>query len=156
MVFVRAWPQKVAERSSTLVAERVASVSPLADHVRVIIDSALGSFRFPSDNRIKKRKEFLEIQQSGKKLYAKHFLVVCKINPDNKRRLGITVSRKISKKAVCRNKVKRRAREIFRLHQEKMTKGIDIVVIARKGSELCSFAQMRKEILGSLKHGGFL
>ena len=45
-------------------------------------------------------------------------------------RLGITVSRRVSPKAVIRNRVKRVVRESFRMQQEQL-KGLDVVVVAR-------------------------
>ena len=45
-------------------------------------------------------------------------------------RLGITVSRRVSAKAVRRNRLKRRVRESFRCHKHSLS-GLDLVVIAR-------------------------
>ena len=46
-------------------------------------------------------------------------------------RLGITVSRRVSTKAVRRNRLKRRVRESFRYHKQPLA-GLDLVVIARQ------------------------
>lgn len=45
-------------------------------------------------------------------------------------RLGITVSRKVSPRAVVRNRIKRQVRESFRQHHGALP-GVDVVVIAR-------------------------
>jgi ribonuclease P protein component len=45
-------------------------------------------------------------------------------------RIGITVSRRVSPRAVTRNRIKRQIRESFRLHQVNFP-GLDIVVVAR-------------------------
>ena len=45
-------------------------------------------------------------------------------------RRGLTVGTKVGK-AVRRNKVRRRIREAYRIHEETMTTGWDIVVVAR-------------------------
>lgn len=50
-------------------------------------------------------------------------------NPYPYGRLGLVVSRKASPRAVVRNRVKRRIREAYRQHQEKLG-GLDIVVVA--------------------------
>lgn len=45
-------------------------------------------------------------------------------------RLGITVSKRVSKRAVDRNQIKRHVREVFRRHPLRGKK-VDIVVIAK-------------------------
>ena len=45
-------------------------------------------------------------------------------------RLGVTVSRRVARRAVERNRIKRVIRESFR-HQQKFLVGLDIVTIAR-------------------------
>ena len=113
-------------------------------------------FIFPATFRIKKRGEFQRIQRSGKKMYSKHFLIIVAPSDRSESRLGVTVSRKVSKRAVRRNLVKRRIREIFRLYRSRLREALDIVIIARDGADACSYADMRKEILGTLKHNGYL
>ena len=70
--------------------------------------------KFSSNNRIKKRKLFLEIQESGEKLFTNHFLIFVRESKDNHSKIGITISKKNDKRAVVRNKLKRRLREFFR------------------------------------------
>ena len=45
-------------------------------------------------------------------------------------RVGITVSKKLGH-AVVRNRVRRRLREVYRLHEDQFQPGWDIVVVAR-------------------------
>lgn len=45
-------------------------------------------------------------------------------------RLGITAGKKIGG-AVCRNRAKRRIRELFRIHQSEFMQGLDICIVAR-------------------------
>lgn len=60
-------------------------------------------------------------------------------------RLGITVSKKTSKKAVVRNRLKRLVRESFRMHKHQML-AIDIVVISRKRASGASACELRQEL----------
>lgn len=71
-------------------------------------------------------------------------------------RLGLTVSTKIDKRAVKRNRIKRLVREVFRMHQKRLTQCFDIVVIARKNVASCTLDEAKKELLGALSHRGFL
>ena len=87
----------------------------------------------PKQARVRKRREFLQIQKAGKRVATRHFLVVhasCEAGPP---RLGITVTKKIGN-AVVRNRVKRAVRESFRTRQGIIAAGTSVVVIARDGA----------------------
>jgi len=61
-------------------------------------------------------------------------------------RIGLTVSRKVGK-AVVRNLVKRRLREIFRKNKARIPAGMDLIFIARREAATASFAVLTEEIL---------
>lgn len=65
------------------------------------------------------------------------------------KRFAFIVSRKISKKATLRNKIKRRLREMVKLKLETIEEGIDVVLIALPGLEKKDFYQT-KEIVNKL------
>lgn len=71
-------------------------------------------------------------------------------------RLGITVTTKVDKRAVFRNHIKRCIREVFRLHRQNLTANVDLVVIARNDSNMLSFQEIERELLGALRHGRLL
>jgi len=78
------------------------------------------------ENRLKKKKDFDSIYKKGKTIAGKLvFLKILKNNLDINR-FGFVVSKKISKKAVIRNKIKRRLREIIK--KEIIKKGFDIII----------------------------
>lgn len=60
-------------------------------------------------------------------------------------RLGLTVSRKVSARAVGRNRIKRQARESFR-HICKDMPAIDIVVMAKKAAATATSADLRNSL----------
>ena len=62
-------------------------------------------------------------------------------------RLGITVSRRVSTKAVRRNRLKRRVRESFRYHKQPLA-GLDLVVIARQEANKTGSLQVDQSLLG--------
>jgi ribonuclease P protein component len=70
--------------------------------------------------------------------------------------LAIAVTTKLEKRAVVRNLIKRRIREVFRLARHTFTQPIDIVVVARKGVQQCELSDYQREILGALRAKGFV
>jgi ribonuclease P protein component len=85
----------------------------------------------PKKNLLKKKKDFDNIFKKGKTMAGKLvFLRFLKNNLEDVR-VGFIVSSKISKKAVIRNKIKRRLREIFKNNINNIKKKIDIIIIAK-------------------------
>jgi len=70
-------------------------------------------------------------------------------------RLGITVSTKVGK-AVVRNKIRRRFREIFRLNYEKLENGYDVIVVARVRSRDAGYAELERDFLKMAQKLGLL
>ena len=116
---------------------------------------------FGPERRIKKRQDFLRIQSKGTKLRASSFLVVYlypnqKYNASGVSRLGVTITKKVDKRAVVRNQVKRRVKEFFRLNRERFIKPVDIVVICLKGSVSLDSRAIHRELNYLLKKRGQL
>ncbi len=110
----------------------------------------------PPAARIKKRSDFLKIQNSAKKLQNKCFLLLIEDSKLSTARIGIVVSKRVDKRAVARNKIKRIVREVFRRLRSRLTKPFDIVVIARQNALQCGFKEADLLITKSLEKGGFL
>jgi len=87
------------------------------------------------DNRLKKKKDFEHVFKKGKG-FKEGFLFVKLVKNNLKTtRFGFVVGYKVSKKAVLRNKVKRRLREAIKAELPKIRKGLDVVLVADKGFE---------------------
>lgn len=71
-------------------------------------------------------------------------------------RLAVAVTKKIDKRAVVRNLIKRRIREVFRLHKDCFVKPVDIVVVARRGVQECDYSEYERQLVGSLRSKGIL
>ena len=70
-------------------------------------------------------------------------------------RVGVTVSKKLGK-AVVRNRVRRRLREVYRLHESRFLPGWDIVVVARGRAVDASFSDLTRAYLSLAKKCGIL
>lgn len=70
-------------------------------------------------------------------------------------RVGVTVGKKLGK-AVVRNRVRRRLREVYRLHEEQFKPGWDIVVVARSRCVDASFEKLTASYLSLAQKAGVL
>lgn len=86
--------------------------------------------RFRKESRLRKRRQFLFIQDRGLKVHSDLLLALALDNRGGKTRLGLTVSSKVGN-AVARNRVRRHLREWFRKEQAQWPTGLDVVVIAK-------------------------
>ena len=89
------------------------------------------SGRITKEMRLRRRAEFVAVQQEGQKLHGRHVLGMALKRPDPvlAGRLGITVTKKVGN-AVVRNRIKRLVREWLRLHGW-IPGGWDLVVVAK-------------------------
>ena len=95
---------------------------------------------------IKENHVFRRLYAKGKSAVSPYLAVYVRRNGRKHNRLGITVSTKLGK-AVVRNKVRRRIREAFRIHEDELCLGWDIVVVARVRAAHGSFAALERSFL---------
>ena len=76
-------------------------------------------------------------------------------NRSQTNRVGITVSKKLGK-AHVRNRIRRRLREVYRLHETQFLPGWDIVVVARTKALHVSFAELTSAYLSLAESAGIL
>lgn len=99
-------------------------------------------------NRLKKKKDFEKIfQNKQSKCFALSFLAIRFLaNNLPETRLGFVVSKKIAKKAVQRNKIKRWLREASRLILRDIEPGFDIIVFTRQRITKSDFASIKQKL----------
>ena len=83
--------------------------------------------------RIKRHFDFVEMREAPFKAFTKSFVLQMRPNDKGQTCVGFTVSKKIAKSAVIRNKLRRQMREIVRLSPDLQTKypSHDLILIAR-------------------------
>lgn len=106
---------------------RAAPKSARASALNVPVEP--GCETFPRTLRLTDPKRYQEVFKNGRR--ARHSLVGIVAAPNGLAhpRLGLAVSRKVSRKAVVRNRIKRSVREYFRREQQTLC-ALDFVVIA--------------------------
>ena len=112
-----------------------------------------GSQRLRRCDRIGKRREFLSIYQRGRKIRSRNFVLYAMPSGLPFHRLGVTVSKKVGK-AVVRNRVKRRLREIFRRNRPGGVPPVDLVINAKKSIAELEFDQLHDELIEGLRRLG--
>jgi ribonuclease P protein component len=109
----------------------------------------------PRTARLRRRREFLLVQQRGARLFAGDVVVLALGTGGRRTRIGITVSSRIGN-AVVRNRVKRWVREAFRAVASDLP-AVDVVVIARAGAPEMGLAGAREALTRAaarLQRGG--
>lgn len=109
----------------------------------------------PKKNRIDK-KIFKEVFSRAKNFHGKLVsLKIAQIEEENPR-FAFVVPAKIAKKAVDRNKLKRRLRYIVAKILPSFKKNIAIMIFLKKGSEKLNFKELENEITAIFKKSGIL
>ncbi|MCL2842437.1 MAG: ribonuclease P protein component [Oscillospiraceae bacterium] len=93
---------------------------------------------------IKQNYEFRRVYNNGKSVATGLIAVYCRKNRRGMSRLGITVGTKVGK-AVVRNKVRRRLREIYRHCESSIRRGQDIVIVARVKSRYAAYSELERD-----------
>ena len=84
-----------------------------------------------------------------------YLVLYARKNRTGTNRVGITVSKKLGH-AVVRNRVRRRLREVYRLHESRFQPGWDIVVVARSRCISASFQDIDNAYLTLANKAGIL
>jgi ribonuclease P protein component len=105
-----------------------------------------GGWAYPKTHRLLKRRDFLRVYEEGICRSDKWlWIYILEQDESQPTRIGITVTRKVGK-AVRRNKVRRRIREIARLLYPRIKPGHELVInCAAKTGEL-EFDQLKNRV----------
>ena len=95
---------------------------------------------------LKKNRDFKSLYRSGKSSVNPYLVIYCRKNRRQISRLGISVSTKVGK-AVRRNRVRRLIREAYRLSEDRLAPGYDIVVVARVRAAGADFGQIQSALM---------
>ena len=102
------------------------------------------------------RRSFLDIQSKGKKWVSRSLIVCIKDNDLGYKRVGFTVSKRVDKSAVKRNRIKRRLRavaaDVLSLNAKDST---DYVILGRRDTASRSYNTMINDLKWCLKRTGY-
>lgn len=89
---------------------------------------------------------FTEIIKAGKSFSSDNLSLKIRQIPTDCSAFTFVVSSKVAKKAVERNKLKRRARHIIRKMLAEIKKGLGIIIFFKPGSEKFNFQELEEAI----------
>ncbi len=99
---------------------------------------------------MKKNYEFHRLYSKGKSAVTPFLVVYARRSRRPGNRIGFTVSTKLGH-AVKRNRVRRRLREIYRLHEDEFAPGTELVAVARARAVTASYRQLESAFLSACR-----
>ncbi|TAN04025.1 MAG: ribonuclease P protein component [Rhodanobacteraceae bacterium] len=99
----------------------------------------------PPSARLRRAADFAALRNATGRWQGRHFALRWIASLQACPRLGMAVSRKVSKRAVMRNRIKRVIRETFRARYDRLP-ALDILVIARSSAAASDNQALREEL----------
>ena len=100
--------------------------------------------------RLVQKAQFDAVYRSGKRRSSSHFTAFLKANNLPQSRFGFSIKKALGG-AVVRNRIRRRLREIARLHREELPAGWDIVIHPKSSVATAPFTTLEADFLRLLK-----
>lgn len=110
----------------------------------------------PRQYKLKKTTDFKSVFEKGHKVRDRDFLLVYKENGENKTRIGLVISSKVSKKATLRNQLRRKITESLRGRINDIKTGLDIIIVLQEGVVRKKHEDINKNLTEFLKKEGLL
>lgn len=113
-------------------------------------DAPAASQRLRRGQRVKRNADFLAARTEGRRLDCGVFQLIWHRRPGaTVARVGVVASRVAVGNAVQRARAKRRLREVFRRHQDRVPAGLDLVLTARATLLRCEFTEIEQRFLSA-------
>ena len=110
----------------------------------------------PRIHRLKKKKEIERVFKEGEGDREDFLFLKLAKNYLKASRFAFIVGRQVAKKAVQRNKLKRRLREIIKNKLSRIKTGFDGIIVAKKGAEAKNFNELNEAVDKLLKKAKLL
>jgi len=105
---------------------------------------------FPRRAHLRRAAEFLAVFAEGRRVSGTCFRLHAHLPADaTETRLGVTVSKRVDKSAVVRNRLRRQVKEAFRLQRAELSAG-DYVFVAKPDAAKADRGVLRSELLSLL------
>ncbi|MBE9045290.1 ribonuclease P protein component [Pleurocapsales cyanobacterium LEGE 10410] len=112
----------------------------------------------PKAHRLKNWREYRAVYEQGIRRYSPHLTLIAlaceeQINAVStpKTKFGISISKKVSKKAVVRNLIKRQLKGVIRTKLPEISPGWKIVIVVKPQAIECKYERFLRELEQLLK-----
>jgi len=116
--------------------------------VHLLRSHTLAKPTFPADVRLRGRTDFQRVFQRPTRLFGAGYVVLARPNTQESARLGLAISKRCAPGAVERNRLKRIARESFRLARPELP-AVDIVIQCTRDAPNLANHQLRQTLRGA-------
>jgi ribonuclease P protein component len=110
------------------------------------VSEPTGRLGLPRSGRLVRRKDYEAVYQAGRRRAGRLAVVFCRENGLDRTRFGTSAGRQLGT-AVERNRIRRRVREVVRLHHRQFTPGWDIVIQPRRSAGRAQFRSLEQELV---------
>lgn len=104
--------------------------------------------------RLTAEKDFAKLFAKGRAFHGRGVTVKAMRSREEGPRIGFVVSTKVAKRAVVRNQIKRRMREIVRKRLPKLLSGVDMAFLARSEAVTMTFQELERSLDDVLAKAG--
>jgi ribonuclease P protein component len=107
----------------------------------------------PKEKRLAKRREFLHVYETGRKLFTRYCVLFFAANDLPHSRVGVTATKKLGK-ANVRNRLKRWTREIYRRQREPLgldRNALDVVINVKPNAAEANFRDYSSDLERALR-----
>lgn len=110
----------------------------------------------PKANRLRDRKDYRAVYEQGVRRYSPHLTLIAfpaeqsAVSPP-KTKVGISIGKKVSKKAVIRNRIKRQLKSAIRANLAWIEPGWKIVIVVKPKAIECKYEHFLRELEELLK-----
>lgn len=101
----------------------------------------------PKIHRLHSDADIKNLVRSGQTFFLPQLVIKFKVNREKTSKVAFVVSTKVDKRAVLRNKLARRMREIVQSLLPDMKVGYSVLIIAKKQALELDFLTLKKQIL---------
>jgi ribonuclease P protein component len=127
----------VDEKSLRSAGKKDVTVSRVSDAPRLGL---------PRECRVVRRAEYDAVYREGRRRSSREFTLFVRPNGLDHSRFGWSIKKALGS-AVRRNRIRRRLREILRLHRQEIAPGWDIVIHPRSSAATANFSALTQELL---------
>lgn len=107
-------------------------------------------------HRLRKSSDILRVYKKGTRGHSRHLLIHTLATRLPETRGAVIISKKVDKRAVVRNRNRRRISEIFRTELPRIQTGFDILITIKLDIRELTATELKQEVADLLRKSGVL